>query len=76
MVEKNEKKRLYDEKRACVCVLCGERKTAGSWVYEMHGFPYCEDCLFFSDVETVIRICGKGKREWFEHQGFTAIRIV
>ena len=44
-------------KKVVRCVLCGERITSGQPCYRANGFPYCENCLRFSDAESVIRIC-------------------
>ena len=53
------------------CVLCGGKIHDGDGCYRMHGFPYCEDCLDFSDIETLVRICEIPKRTWLEQMGFT-----
>lgn len=61
-----------DESVAVVrCVLCGGKIHDGDGCYRMHGFPYCEDCLDFSDIETLVRICEISKREWLGRLGFT-----
>ncbi len=60
----------WQEKRRARCVRCGEKILRGDTYYSMHGFPYCETCLDFADVESLVRICEISKREWFEKMGF------
>lgn len=53
-----------------LCTSCGELLRNGDGYYQKDGFPYCESCLDFADLETLIRICELDKREWLEGMGF------
>lgn len=43
--------------KALHCVLCGDKILPDQSYYCANGFPYCEDCLRFSEAESLIRIC-------------------
>ncbi|MBE6602476.1 MAG: hypothetical protein E7637_08255 [Ruminococcaceae bacterium] len=53
------------------CTLCGERIEESDRYYVANGFPYCEDCLRFSEGESLIRICEKSFQKGLEKLGFT-----
>ena len=58
-----------------ICVLCGDLMDVGERYYRMHGFPYCEKCLLSETGASLVRICEKEKRNFFENMGFS-IEIV
>lgn len=60
--------------RRRICVLCGEEKNGQKQIYQLHGFPYCEDCLLQTDAETIVRICEISKKEFFNRVGFQDVK--
>ena len=72
--KESQNQRMEGERKVVCCVLCGEPIGWKESFYRIHGFPYCETCLDFSDIETIVRICEMPKREWLEQMGFTFVR--
>lgn len=63
---------LSTPKTVVRCVGCGERIADGKRYFQANGFPYCEYCLRFSDLESIIRICGISLNKGLENLGFSS----
>lgn len=65
----------WEGERERTCVMCGAWIDAERGYYEIHGFPYCRECIEYAELDSLVRICEINKRKCLEILGFAWKRI-